>query len=224
MPARTDGSSGITCTTYNSSLTIPDEVLQTMRNDPRATLVLPTIEKYQVKERQGDRIGADEFWIICSTTRQTSRGPQTRLDFVLTCTFGIMGKYPVFIYGIKYSEELTEQYLEIRIMKLVRTLAERLPDAVARRRVYSVFAATPVADAFARRWTEKTGIDSLEKAYYDAKFSYCLPHALAGPLSPSRVDHSYIVNIRPGVEADILAVSDLCYGFAAESVSCSRNQ
>ena len=128
-----------------------------------------------------------------------------------------MGKYPIFIFSTGDTSKLDDTYLPVRIIKLVRELAQRLPDESARRRVYSVFAANPVASAFAFYWKEATGIASIEEPYYDAKFSYCNKESLAGPVPLQ--DHTYTATPRLGVMSDVYNVSRLCHGFAADSVS-----
>ncbi|THH11061.1 hypothetical protein EW145_g902 [Phellinidium pouzarii] len=212
MPARTDGS--ISTCLYRSALSIPEAVITNMRRDPRSNILLSTLEKYRIEEGRRIVLQADEFWIVCSTTRPTSKGgSRETLDFVLACTYGIIGKYPIFIYGTRLEQQLTEDYLEVRMRNIVR----ELHNAGLNHRVYSIFAVDPVARSFASHWTETTGINVVAgDPYYAAKFSYCTPSTLVPPPSPPQ-DHSYTINIRRAEETDILEVSDLCFGFAADS-------
>lgn len=130
-----------------------------------------------------------------------------------------MGGYPIFIYSTRFTEELDESYLTVRIKELVRELSNKLPDESARRRVYSVFAVKSVASTFAQYWTQMTGIGIEQTPYYDAKFSYCIPTSLTGLPEESVHDHTYNPVERLGEMGDVERVAELCHGFAADSVS-----
>ncbi|KAL5519614.1 hypothetical protein ACEPAH_1297 [Sanghuangporus vaninii] len=207
MPVRTDGS--ITTLTYRSSLRIPINVIELMRRDPRSNIILAKIEKYRQTEAQGHPLQNDEFWIVCSTTRVNSRGTEdTTVDFVLSCTYGVVGKYPIFIYGTRFEEDLSDDYLEVRIRNIVRELQK----TVSSRRVYSIFAVEPVAKCFARYFSEATRIGIVNEPYYAAKFSYCTARTLAP--APTAYHN---VTMRLAKEGDMEQVAHLCWGFAADS-------
>ncbi|EJC98645.1 uncharacterized protein FOMMEDRAFT_170884 [Fomitiporia mediterranea MF3/22] len=206
MPARTDGS--INTTTYRSSLALPTDALNAMKRDPRSNIISSKIEKYRAMEGRGFRLQPDEFWIVCSTTRTTSRGSEDKtVDFVLACTYGVVGKYPIFIWGTKLEDDLTDEYLEVRMRNVVSELLKN----VSPRRVYSIFAVQPVAQSFAAHWSSATRISIIPEPYYAAKFSYCTTKTLAPAPSANGVI------MRVAEDHDTEQVAHLCYGFAADS-------
>ncbi|KAL5533576.1 hypothetical protein ACEPAG_36 [Sanghuangporus baumii] len=207
MPVRTDGS--ITTATYRSSLRIPTNVIELMRRDPRSNIILAKIEKYRQTEAQGQSLQNDEFWIVCSTTRVNSRANEdTTVDFVLACTYGVIGKYPIFIYGTRFEEDLSDDYLEVRVRNIVRELQK----TVSSRRVYSIFAVEPVAQCFARYFSEATRIGIVNMPYYAAKFSYCTARTLVR--APSTDPN---VTMRLAKDGDTEQVARLCHRFAEDS-------
>lgn len=202
MPARTNEFATTLCHSPSQAYNLAKG---TLLNDPRSNILLPTLEKACEKERRGILPQTDEFWIILHTTSNP-----TQVDFVLSCTSGVVGKYPIFIFSRRFENELHPDFLEPRMYQLVR----KLTNAVSSRRVYSVFAVQPVSGTFARHWSEATGIASYSEPYYDSWFSFCTSNTLAGALQndPS-------LNIRLAVEGDIRQVASLCKGFSEESVS-----
>ncbi|KAI5119772.1 hypothetical protein M0805_009243 [Coniferiporia weirii] len=211
MPVRSESNvqvTEITATLYCSPLDIPGVVIETLRNDERSNILLSTLEKYRAT---GKATQADEFWIVCDT-KYLGPNRSVKIDFVLSCTFGVIGKYPVFIYGTRVAGELSPEYLEPRVRKMVRVLHQ----VGLLRRVYSVFAVKEVTQSFARHWFEASSIGVIREAYYDATFSYCTSSTLAPPpQAPARGKYNTIARL--GVEGDIDRVARLCYGFAADS-------
>ncbi|KAH8111899.1 hypothetical protein DFH11DRAFT_1690153 [Phellopilus nigrolimitatus] len=204
MPVRTDGT--VSAVKYDSALRIPGTVLETLKRDPRSNILFAKLEKYRTN---GHRPQQDEFWIVCSTSCSSSGSSQPSVDFVLACTDGVIGKYPIFIYGTRFTDELTDEYLDLRM----RIMARELTDAVDSRRVYSIFAVERVAMSFARYWTSCTGIRVVKEPYYAAKFSYCTE-----PLLDRAALADRSVNMRPADEHDTHQVARLCHGFAADSL------
>lgn len=208
MPARTDGR--IESTTYTSSLAVPTSVIATLARDPRSNIIHAKLEKYRNAEFRDYALADGEIWIVTTTTRSTPRGTEATIDFVLSCTFGVTGNYPVFIFGVKHESDMSTDFIETRMRSMVRELRS----AVSTRRVYSVFAAEMVAQSFVEHWFESTGVCAIKDAYYEAKFSYCTPLTLK---TIPRLDNS--VRIRPAQSTDVLEVAQLCKEFASESVS-----
>ena len=202
MPARTGD---FLVTSYKSSRDIPSDVCAVLARDPRSNIILSKIESYRTSEGRGHELRSDEFWIVCSTGR---RGENV-VDFVLSCTYGITGKYPVFIYSPKPESELTRTFIDPRVDMMVA----KLLSTVSTRRVYSVFAIDAVAKSFAEAWKAYTGIMAIKEPYYAAKFSFCTPARLAQTPKPDGG-----VRMRLALPGDAAQVASLCRGFSEESV------
>lgn len=195
---------------YRSATHLPDLVWDTFRAHPcDANIMYPHAEKSKERERMGE--STTGLWITC-TTSQTFATPI--LDFVLSCTEGPLGSYPIFLFTTIPKSEQNSDYSFRRI----RCLAQRLARIVPPERVFSVFAPDQVTRTFASAWTEETGvrIDS-DPIYYAAKISYCTRRSLRhkGYTLLSGVDY----DLRLARDEDLAACAELCRGFAEESVS-----
>lgn len=208
MPARTIDSS-VTLQLHRSARDVPPEVCAALGRDPRSNIILPKLESCRASESRGYKLDPDEFWIVCSTRR----GSEKVLDFMLSCTYGITGKYPVFIYSPKSESDLTRTFIDARVELMVA----KLLTVVSTRRVYSVFANDAVARSFASCWKTQTGISAIQKPYYAALFSLCTP----ATLTPAPMPNGNL-RMRPALPADAAQIAVLCRGFAEESVSHSR--
>lgn len=196
--------------TYRRASDMPRDVNEALHKDPRANILYAGIEKATCKERAGTSSQHEELWIVSYTDRP---GSDSTLDFVLSCTYGVIGNYPIFIYSTKNVQDLTDDFLEPRIYRIVQELDNNLSTP---KRVYSIFASGPVSESFSRHWTQRTGIKSIKEPYYDAKFSYCTANTLAHPPSPDSSCRMRLADRR-----DIPQVAQLCKGFSEESVSPS---
>lgn len=194
--------------TYRRASDIPRDVIEALQKDPRANILYAGIEKATSKERAGTSSLHEELWIASYTDRH---GSDSTIDFVLSCTYGVIGEYPIFIYSTKSVQDLAEDFLEPRIYRIVQELDNNISTPM---RVYSIFASRPVSESFGRHWTQRTGIKSIKEPYYDAKFSYCTANTLAPPPSP---DSS--CRMRLAERRDVPQVAQLCKGFSEESVS-----
>ena len=208
MPSRID--EALKATVYHSPSTIPAEIIATMKADPRSNIILAKLEKYR-SGKANPR--SDDFWIVCTSAIRTSRGTLNRtIDFVASCTYGIVGKYPLFIYSTRREEELTEGYVDPRM----HNLALEVRKVTSPRRIFSVYANEIVSRYFSKHWSICTGIRILSEPYYHAKFSYCSKNTLKRAPVPR---HGYQTHIRLATEWDSQRVAELCFGFANESVS-----
>lgn len=170
---------------------------------------------YAKKARQNAALdtGSDgsNVWLVCSTSGPGSSIPS--IDFVLSCTEGPLGSYPLFIYTPIPAAQLDASYYVPRLRSLVHSLQQSVPSE----RVFSVFALEAIARTFASLWTKATGIGlEPDPEYYAAKFTYCTRNTLqAGQLASPR-DVTY--DLRLARESDLPHVAELCWGFAATSV------
>lgn len=202
---------GTVITTYFHALDIgsdPDVISALKSNEKAANVIFPQILKAREAEQQGQTLAEPQVWIVC-----TSNHPRRRVDFILSCTTGLMGAYPIFIFTTLLPYQLTEDYAEPRL----RELAVELRDAVPIDRVYSVFSQHSIAQIFADAWTDLTGIKSYPDPYYDSTMSYCTRSSFVNRSMTLLSD--FIFDLRPAVLNDIPQIAQLNFGFASESVS-----
>ncbi|KAH7927274.1 hypothetical protein BV22DRAFT_1103798 [Leucogyrophana mollusca] len=202
MPARTYTSSSVQI--YYSPSAIPPQVWETLRQHAdTANIILPHAEKALNLERSG-QVSARQVWI-------TYAPPDHPVEFVLSCTEGPLGTYPVFIFTSIAFAELDEDYLEHPL----HLLARALHDVVDIERVFSVFAVRPVTTVFVKIWSELTGVAPYEEPYYDAIFSYCTKKTLVN--RTTTIHPELIFELCPATPGDTEAVAELCRKFAATS-------
>lgn len=180
---------------HKQAADIPRDVLDALRRSERdANVILPTILHSLGAERPG------QVWVVCRS------GPH--IQFILSCTEGYMGAYPIFIMTTLPYVELTPAFIHTQMV----LMAKALKPAVPVHRVYSVFSATPISRVFAGIWSELTGVALVHQPYYAAKLSYCTIHSL--------VDGSDLgCELRPAESRDTMKIAELCYEFAYDSVS-----
>ena len=197
---------------YRTARSLPMDVWEALHANPRGSnVILP----YVKKARQSTEVTPDaspNVWLVCSTYRAGSS--TASVDFIVSCTEGPLGSYPLFIYTPIPATQLTSSFYTPRLRSLIRELSHSVPPE----RVFSVFALEPIARCFASLWTHASGIElEQDPEYYAAKLTYCNANTFqAGHLAPLR-DVSY--ELRPARESDIKSVAELCYGFATTSVS-----
>jgi hypothetical protein len=167
----------------------------------------PHALKQLMAERNGKPALGDEIWVVCWCNQ-----PTPTIDFVLSCTNGPIGTYPVFIFTPHAFASLTDEFMLPRLTLLVHKLRQEVPT----HRVYSVFAPEPVTKTFAKLWTLHTGIKTENEPYYAALISYCTRETFSNRQMSMTPD--LISEIRLAVEADIPSAARLCWGFAKESV------
>ncbi|KAH7916418.1 hypothetical protein BJ138DRAFT_1108783 [Hygrophoropsis aurantiaca] len=203
MPARTYTSSSVQ--TYYSALAIPAHVWETMKLYPSTSnIILPYAEKALRAEASGTALSGRNLWI-------TYARPGQQVEFVLSCTEGALGTYPIFIFTSIPITQIEEAYLEHPIYLLAKTLL----DVVGLERVFSVFAVEPVTLKFAAVWSELTGINTYAEPYYDATFSYCTKKSFVNRTTTIHPD--LIFELCLATPDDTEAVARLCRNFAATS-------
>ncbi|KAG8845250.1 hypothetical protein FRB91_001937 [Serendipita sp. 411] len=112
-----------------------------------------------------------------------------RLQFVLSCTTGALGDYPVFIYKhdddtpsfSSSSSSLSSSSSDFVLRSHMQELASRLHLLVPPSRVFSVFAPHKVTTAFASAWKEVAGVDIVRgPPWYSATSSFCTLETFRG--------------------------------------------
>lgn len=212
----------ISAASYTSASSLPRDVWKTWEADAaNSNIVYPQALKLHLQE--SDTASADfgdRLWITIRSYPNSRADPT--LDFVLACTRGPLGDYPVFIYSTRPLAQLTTEYVRPRMKMLVDELACRVPAS----RVFSIFAVQPVTESFVELWTAKTGIavhgdSSKDWAYYAANLTFCTKQSFVAAQRPMKAGLQWAT--RPAEVGDIPAVAALCHSFAADSVRHSSS-
>lgn len=201
-----------------------------LRHERSANIILAHAYKIRDEETAG-HIASSSYprvWISVWSTRASLFSPATpssrfaasapaafsgapHLEMVLACCDWTLGTYPIFLWTAAQPSSLSPDFLHTR----VEALAKRLRQLVPEQRVYSVFAATPVAKAFKTHWCRLTGAEVHAEPFYSASYSFCTTQTLTserkGPLPSGH-------RLRRAVPDDELAVAQHCQLFAEESV------
>ncbi|TFK36975.1 hypothetical protein BDQ12DRAFT_724793 [Crucibulum laeve] len=172
-------------------------------NARNSNIMYPHLLKVAKMERQGAPTDSSQFWIVCCSATKPDN-----VDFVLSCTDGPLGTYPIFIFSPRC--DMNSDFITPRIKLLVETLLQRIDV----RRAYSIFAVEPVSRAFANFWRLATGIGYYPEPYYAAMFSYCTRTSRA-PRRQNTILDNTTYHLRRAVTTDIPTVTILCNGFAS---------
>jgi hypothetical protein len=172
-----------------------------------ANVILPHVEKVLGHQEYSESFSDAQLWLV-----YTKPGTSA-IKFVLSCTEGPMGKYPVFIVPTFPIHELTPELLE----DSMEAFCALLNESVGVRRVFSVFSVASVTRAFAAAWTRLTGIDCIEEPYYDATFSVCSKDTLVRAAIPLPRD-VVVLELRLAVEGDAHKIAKSYEEFAETSV------
>ncbi|KAG2059720.1 hypothetical protein BDR06DRAFT_927753 [Suillus hirtellus] len=185
---------------------IPEDVWGALRdrdNAARANLILPHAEK--VSSHQEFLPGSEQLLLVYSEPATSD------IRFILSCTEGPLGKYPIFIIPVgpvQLASELLQGPMEAFCEALLNEADVR------RQRVFSVFSVEPVSRAFASAWEKIAEIKCIDKPYYDAFFSACTPGTFVRD-GPQPVDE--VIELRPAVPQDVEKIRDLCQEFSETS-------
>ncbi|KAG0701477.1 hypothetical protein DFH29DRAFT_1000222 [Suillus ampliporus] len=200
---------------YLSASSLPQAVWTTLHSHAAvANTILPHAEKVLKAEKQSQSVGS-QLWLVCF---------RSHIEFILSCTEGPFGAYPIFIFTPIPFNELIGKDLDAPVSSLCRALLT----AVGRRRVFSVFAVQPVTEAFVRQWSSLVNIMPVTQPFYDAIFTFCTKDRLAHCKrvaasqhvtlhKPSRTSRNIAVDLRRASLKDIDRVAVLCRDFSATS-------
>ncbi|TFK56735.1 hypothetical protein OE88DRAFT_51385 [Heliocybe sulcata] len=195
---------------YHHASSVPAAVLDALRSDIQternANIILPHLLKCLQKEQHGEPISANQVWVTCQHGGV--------LDFVLSCTEGPMGRYPIFIFAAApFAQLLDANYVGAAVAALIQQLQRA---GVPPERVFSVFAPEPVAQAFACLWRDVTGVPlAASPEYYAATFSYC--NAASFIDSRTSTYDGFTFTPRPAVERDVPFIAELGKAFSETS-------
>ncbi|KAG9314077.1 hypothetical protein JVU11DRAFT_4858 [Chiua virens] len=189
---------------YNHAADLPPIVLEALeRNEGPANIVLP----FALKAKHFPRVGGnDQLWV---TLEDDNSG---EVEFVLSCTKGTLGNYPIFIYTTKPSAQLDQEVdvLDTYMLQLVHCLLNE---------------AMVLLEGFAKVFEEQTrqehGIQAHEDLYYDATYSFCTSETLINKssdvFSPFPESEDVSIALRPADESHLAGVAKICKAFAATS-------
>ncbi|OBZ66124.1 hypothetical protein A0H81_13901 [Grifola frondosa] len=190
--------------TYSSAKDIPRLVWDAFCAHPdKSNIMYPHAMK--ALNNVDQTASSQQFWIACFS-RESLELPLS-VDFVLSCTNGHLGTYPIFIFTPHAPHRLDLEFCTPRINGLVNALK----DCVPQNRVFSVFAVDLVTETFANTWTLITGIKRTH-VYYHAKLTYCTMQSLK-----PETGHPDTRGLRLAGSADISAAATLCCMFAASA-------
>ena len=202
-----------TISTYESATDLPPHVWDAFQASPRDSNIMYP-HALRARQQEADGRPSTGIWIVCSTPHLLTRQSPS-VDFVLSCTEGSLGQYPIFIFTPISPAHLDHDFIAPRLESIASALRQAVPTG----RVFSVFAVDAVTIEFTSIWSRMTGVPlAPQPDYYAAKGTYCTQRTFR-PRSPSLfADMDY--ELRLARDADVAAAAELCYGFAAESVSC----
>ncbi|KAF8560057.1 hypothetical protein OG21DRAFT_1401354 [Imleria badia] len=194
---------------YNHATDLPVEFWAALgQNEPAANTILPFAKKARDFPRED---GNDQLWIILYDDTGN-------VEFVLSCTKGFLGNYPIFVYTPKSSAQLAqeEENTADSLLQLVRCLLEKVPP----QRVFSVFSVAKVAKKFAEIFEQQYGIRALKDPYYDATFTSCTSETLkkssdSFSLLPESED--FLIALRRADMSNLEGIKALCQGFSYTS-------
>ncbi|KZW00603.1 hypothetical protein EXIGLDRAFT_695575 [Exidia glandulosa HHB12029] len=201
-----------------------------LRHERSANIILS--HAYKIREEEAAGLFAHtqypRLWISVWSMPTTALSPATptsrfasstspaigcrpQLEIVLSCCDWSLGTYPIFLWTAAQPSSLSADWLNTRMVALTRRLRELVPE----QRVYSVFAANPVAKAFTKQWSLLTGAVVHPEPFYSASYSFCTLQTLVperkGPLPAGH-------RLRRASQDDLMAVAQHCQLFAEESV------
>ncbi|KAF9069525.1 hypothetical protein BDP27DRAFT_1222472, partial [Rhodocollybia butyracea] len=198
--------------TYNLATSIPEYVWEALRRNPvQSNVILPLAEKaFLHEESTGDALDNRQLWITCVSTAESNPGSTHHaVELVLAFSKNALGDYPLFIVPTVSLSLLPRQLLTPRLHMLIPVILDHFSPS----RVYSVFAPEPVAELFARIWSESTQISHYPDPYYAASLVFCTQRSFNNRPEPTMQDGSRY-QLRPAILSDLEAVAKLCLEFS----------
>lgn len=211
-----------------------DEVYTVVFNDPcqllnalepelakrakESNIVYAHAYKLSHLKRTKQTIAPNQFWIACYSRHRRHQSSLPTLNFVLSCTEGLLGSYPVFIYSNHPASQCSSRsFLEPRMSALAQTLADLVPPS----RIFSVFSLVAVTRSFAAQWSQRTGARLVSgDPWYSATSSFCTRSTFREARTLSEPDHV----LRRATMQDVEQCTTLCQEFAATSPPFTLNR
>ncbi|KAG9025684.1 hypothetical protein FRB95_009901 [Tulasnella sp. JGI-2019a] len=214
----------IEVTRYDSPADLLRDVGPTLyRREQEANVMVPLLEKLSQQKKTGSHLVDMEqpssstvpnVWLVLrSHLPSESSLSHGTIDFVLSCTNGSMGSYPIFIWAARPVKTMSKDFIQTRMVCLAKHLSCTLPST---KRVFSVFAPTRVTHSFVMAWSTLTGSIPVDVPYYHAVFSSVTKETLRLE-SPIATSNPRRYALRRAVAGDEENIAYLCYEFAATS-------
>ncbi|KAF8433042.1 hypothetical protein L210DRAFT_3650109 [Boletus edulis BED1] len=197
---------------------LPKDVWRALlQNEAVASVILPFAKKALNLPRGGDH---KQLWIALYDDAKN-------VEFVLSCTKGPQGNYPIFIVASKTSAQIAQEerrgkHLADALLPLVRCLLEEVPP----QRVFSVFSIARVTEMFATLFEAEArarganGIQAIADPYYDATFTFCTSHTFKSPpdaMSSPPWSKDLVFALRRADMSDLDGVKAMCQAFSETS-------
>lgn len=233
-PASLNSGEHISIAVFNCPSQLLNAVESELARRPKeSNIIYAHAYKLSRLKQQRQRIAPNQFWVACYSNSQSSRRPNRSygestgaatsfssyssssapgpvLDFIVSCTEGSLGTYPLFIYSNHPASQCTPAFVEPRMA----ALANALLDLVSPTRIFSVFSLTAITHCFAAKWTQLTGTRVVPgDPWYSATSSYCTLQTLRATRTVSETGHS----LRRARIEDLDECANLCQEFAATS-------
>ncbi|KAG2062664.1 hypothetical protein BDR04DRAFT_1112087 [Suillus decipiens] len=196
---------------YDVSTGIPNFVWAALlANAARANLILPHAEKVFGHQRFTPKIVATgQFWLVYS------KPGTSEIHFILACSEGSLGKYPLYIVPTVPIADLTPERLQSSMEALCSALLNE--PGFKRERVFSVFSVEKVAETFVLEWEKVAKINRIKEPYYNAILSVCTESTLVRQQRAPRPSDDVILEPRLAAKQDADQIAVLCHEFAATS-------
>lgn len=134
---------------YYSAADVLREVGHALYNREReANALLPRLEKLAHQQRKDNPHTAaqstksdghsaswtPDFWLVVRSA--PAAGNERTIDLILSCTNGLMGAYPIFIWAARPVRSMAKDFLQARLNVLAKQLLSSLTSP---KRVFSIF-------------------------------------------------------------------------------------
>ncbi|KAF8548580.1 hypothetical protein OG21DRAFT_746191 [Imleria badia] len=204
---------------YHHASDLPAEFWRALsQNEAASNVILPFAKKALNFPREDDN--GDQLWIVLYDGTND-------VEFVLSCTKGPLGNYPIFIVTSKSSSQIAQEEkhgkkLADSLLPLVLCLLNEVPP----QRVFSVFSIAKVAWTFAEIFEVNTrhehGIEALEQPYYDATLTFCTSETLNEPPDsmasfPASGSDDIVVDRRRADMSHLKGITAMCKAFSETS-------
>ncbi|KAI9569281.1 hypothetical protein HD554DRAFT_601338 [Boletus coccyginus] len=199
--------------TYHHASKLPDEVwCALLQNEAAANVILPFAKKALNFPEGGDN---EQLWIALYDETEN-------VEFVLSCTKGPLGNYPIFIVSSKSSVQIAQderrgKNIADSLLPLVLCLLKEIPP----QRVFSVFSIAKVTETFAEIFEAHTpkehGIQALKDPYYNATLTFCTSKTLKKAPDPFPGSEDVIISLCPADVSHLTAVKGMCKAFSETS-------
>ena len=199
---------------YHHASELPDEVWRALsENEAAANVILPFASAKKAQNPQGDH---EQLWIALYDSTNN-------VEFVLSCTKGLLGNYPIFIVPSKSTSQIVQDEecggnIADSLLPLVLCLLKEVPP----QRVFSVFSIARVAETFAKIFgahtSQEYGIQAFEVPYYDATFTFCTSETLKNAPGPLKGSDDVVIALRRADMSHLMEIKGMCKAFLETSV------